>query len=383
MAWFDDPDNPGSGWCCQKGQAPTPIDTPYALPGDFLWASNWVGEPGNNSLPPYVCDEYFLGVPLPELAGQWGLLDPPVEPAARVAILAELAWRLVTLINRHYRGRLGAGGMFAFVRDAIETAGPPPRLPDPPLDTAFAQAYMLEHVREIDPNYATVPVEFQFQPARYAQVLLGMPGPDPQARFTRYTGLIERGYDKEPGPHGRVYRFLCGLSARHPILVELDWSCDSPVLTPLMGAYSRRHVRRWFPGEEAAQLAAYGKVAIRNIYNASVYQRLGAGHYALPREGEVAESLPSYGVLAQIHCRALASASAGGDSPLSPVPSAHAIWVGAWGRLLCLQAALAFEEAGLRVTRYGLGRVTVQVPKDRPQASAGVAARFHLEQVAR
>lgn len=393
VAWFDDPERPGAGWACVQGTEPRRIDGPQALALDYTWATNWVGQPGPPPYGSHVRDEHFLGVALGALADQWGLgaSRQDVAPSDRVAVLAELARRLVNLVTRHYGepvtgdGRLRMpASLFDWVRDALRHKSPPTPMGSIEADQALRGAYLLEHISPIDPDYRTQAVEFLFPRARYAQMLLGLRGPAAGSTFEPYRGLVPRGYS-EPGPTGEIYRFLSGLASRQPALVELHFKTTDRTVGALMGPVSRHRLRTWFAAEEAAQLAAYGQVAVRRVFVAEQYSPLGAGALALPREGQAGEVAPSYGVLSELHWRALADPNIGTGEAVAhstgPMP-ARAVWVATWDRLLCLQAALAFHAKGLQVSRYGQGRVSVQVPFDGPETAAAVMDRFCL-QVAR
>lgn len=205
-------------------------------------------------------------------------------------------------------------------------------------------------------------VQLRWPRVEYAQMMLrSFPVPVGDWQRVDRSGF-PRNLESE-GPSGEVYKFLTQLGSEVPALVSLRITDRQKDASIVLGAAQK--VRGWMPIQEAAQVAAFCRVRLKDVIVNSLYEYpVTISGWALPSINAASRLSMSAGIVAENHWKAIADPRPWGPNIYgAAVIPARAVWMSAWDRLMCCKAALEFQNAGLNVYSYGQGAINIVASK--------------------
>lgn len=381
VALFEHPDKPRAGWCAVANQEATPFADVQALSPKIQWITNLDRFQHQllDSAWPHIHPDDLFRVRLMTIAEDLGYDGGPVEQPGLVADLAEVVQRIAELASRHYALPAGHPNPMAWIQGHLQN-GIPWHPPLPTVLQAFNLARQTYHAIDISHDYRTKPFTLRFNRVAHAQRLCQhvLPQGDWQRAENRWPKN-----ERQPGTNGAVYQYLISLGEQQPALARLTFRDPvNPAYAKLLDPISRNHVREWFTVQEAAQLAAYGTVVIKEILvGERYYDTKEMARWAVPDEGPMAPASLSFGLLCEMHWSALASplSMPVGNGPTRVTQNSPVgLWLYSWDRLYTLQAAKAYVDAGITVSMYGQGAVHIQLRPDQTAQAIHLAHQVDL-----
>lgn len=357
---FDDTSNPKKGYASLAGQKAKEIESLGDLESDAIWISNLnfsESFDANINRSPKVRRNDFLRVPIQRLAREIGL-NIISNPEKSVKLLSETINRLM----------LKASQIYGFHRpeDTLRKTLEKILLKNSDeIDTqSVAQNALNNAFLSFQPCYGVSPqgvqnVQFRWSRTHFANSMINMPYP--QGEWSMYQGVLPN-KNKDRGKSSDLYVFLEELADSQPALCKINVVNILPEVDELLDFTYGTECREWMPIHEVLKLSEYAVVNIKNILVCERYTTAREQGLILPDEGPVSDLSFSYGLLAENMWLSIASQQktlrAGKHNTWV---SARAVWLRAWDRIVCLDAALQFKAKNYHVSSYGIGAVNLLV----------------------
>jgi hypothetical protein len=360
FALFDNTQLPKEGFASIAGRKPRRIESIGDLDSDIIWISNLnfnESFDANINRSPKMRRNDFLRVPIQRLAREIGvnLVD---NPEHGVALISEAINRLMTKASQVY----GFYRPEDTLRNTLEKI-----LLNKNSDfenQTVAQQALNNAFQSFQPCYGNIPqgvqnVQFRWSRTHFANTILRMPYP--KGEWSVYQGRLPE-KNKDRGKSSDMYDFLEDLGNSQPALCKIKVANISPEVDELLDFTYGTECREWMPIHEVIKLAEYAVVNIKNILVCEKYTTAKEEGLDLPDEGPVSDLSLSYGLLAENMWLSISSKQktlrAGRHTEWV---SARAVWLRAWDRVICLDAALEFKSQNFHVSSYGLGSVNLLV----------------------
>ena len=365
VALFDFPFRPADGWFSKGGSEPIRIRSPKDLPTDMVIVTNVHDAAFQAS---EICQvrnarptEFFRS-DLHAISKEIGL--PLRQDPYRVcSYLSEIADRAMRLAYGQY-------GFSRIGKSLRETLAPtlisdvPPK---PTEDTfmasagsAMMNAFKASHSTGIPSVTGANCIRFRWSRTHHARLLSRLPVP--VGNWHRYDGPAppDTAAANRGGVHSDLYRWLSELADRRPVLLRVAYRHEGREGFDLIDPSSEVSIREWMPIQEAMALLEFGRITIRGVLVGDGYSTLNElSRFGPPEQGPAGLVSLSNGLVAESFWLVLASLRFHVPGLPEKVPTPISVWLRAWDRLLCLKAARAFSEKGIRVRSYGIGGVNV------------------------
>lgn len=308
----------------------------------------------------------FFGVDLFRLGSELDLdvSDPNGCPRKR-ALLSRTLGRAGKLGERWYPSLDGAPSLREAVKDTVfHGTSDEMSLGRADVDEAMGEAYSAITACVNGGQFEGELVQLRWPRVEYAHMMVSA-FPVPVGDWKRVEpGFFPKNLESR-GPSGEVYKFLTQLGSEIPALVSLRILDRGEEASIVLGAAQK--IRAWMPIHEAAQVAAFCRVRLKDVIVNSMYEYPATiSGWAMPSINVAGQLSMSAGIVAENHWKAIAEPKAWGPNIFgSAVIPARAVWMAAWDRLMCCKAALDFAGAGLTVYSYGQGAINLVVQESQ------------------
>jgi hypothetical protein len=287
------------------------------------------------------------------------------DPQGAVRLLSAILARTERVMERQYALPAGGTGSFS-ERLAVKLLAPDPAQGLSITQLRGAREILLGayRVHQRCPEYARdrgVPMTFRFDRLAHAERLMNLPAA--MGGLNRWEGGLPSGHDEMMELAEQIAPHRMGLCKAAVSDVPVQYKA-------LLGLAGTQSAEMWLTLQEACHMTRLGRVRLLDLY-VSTDQAASGVSAPLPPWGLIAHASVSAGLLAEAHWQALGgthSVSAGAQS--IRVPDLRSICVRAWDRIACIEAAIRFMQAGVRISGYGSGAVFVWLRSSRDARTA-------------
>lgn len=379
VALFQNPNDPKRGVCAIAGKAGQSFQTAGDLDTDVLWITNLSFKQALDSrllsTPRFKTSDFFR-VDLPRIAQELGLsMDEQRLECAEV------------LSGIGHRALQGASIMYELekIGDSFKRTIEPALLKDPDelalpayqaaLKNSF-KTYQLCH--DVQPEDGK-PYVMRFNRSWFSKKILSFPVPGGKWSHAKLSKQVKNETIKY-GPKSNSYQFLCELIDKYPALVKISVRSAVPDIANYIDFAIGTENRTWVPAHEAAQVAFYADVTVKDLLIAERYTSEGeALSIGLGALDNIQDTSISHGLIAENHLHAVYSERKQQiNGQWQWITPPRATWWRAWDRVICLKAAITLGREGFFVRGYGTGAIRVVVPQGDISRLRNVASSIGL-----
>jgi hypothetical protein len=352
--FFDDVNNPKSGWASVRGESAFRITSPGTLDSSIFWWSNLDLRGMDESIGnPKIKKINYLAPNMDQLIGELGLGRGRTKASTTVQIVSEIFDRVMRLAHQQYGLQYPVGADLA--EDLFDHIIIKDKSITPEIDEALRQSYQTwAKTAERKTKSGEKWVTFRRPRMRHAQDVLATPIPGDEWEFIAGNRL--------PAEKKRVDWLL---AQPQPALVQASVSniqFEYARVLSFGAGYLEGDYRGWMSHPELLMFSKFAKVKVENVFLASeyapqlVYRQMNDG-------GTLGLLSISNGILADNYWIALATArtfkkySQKNDKIFSP----RAVWLSASDRFYSVLPALMMDGSGFTVRGYGRGKVVISI----------------------
>lgn len=379
IAIFSDVNNPKRGVAAVSGGSAFAIQTAGDLDTDVLWITNLSFKEALAarliSIPKLRTKDFFR-VDLARIASEVGV-SLERYPSVAAQVISGIADRCMKASWSFYQFDTVAENLKRTIEPCIITHKE--QAVEPKFQGAIHNAlksFQLCH--DVQPPDGK-PYVLRFNRVWFAKKVISFPTPAGQWQQISLAKHVTN-QEIRRGQNSITYKFLCELIDSRPALVKISVKHAQPEIANFIDFAIGTDGRDWIPAHEAAQVAFYADVTVKEVLVAERYcnegEALGVGLTSLDA---VQETSFSHGLMAENHLHAIYSPRkfVTGNQTKWYTPT-RATWWRAWDRMICLKAAIKLGNAGFFVRGYGTGAVRVVVTDSQIKSLEILAGELQL-----